>query len=492
MKIDVCRKIPEYIETLIIIHEENAKISELELLDVDTIEAIENFVDTEDYHFESSSIRSFNRMIGKKPQNVIVAGAGDKTKLDASILRKIFSLCWCEANRMKADQVYLMFGFEPTLPEMTLGHVLAETAILNAYRFHKYLSEHKNYEIESIHLIFFAKTNRHLNSGILEGRIYAETTNLARDLVNEPPNVMNPESLADYAKKAALQYGFPIDIYSMDKLRRLKMDALLSVGKGSKTEPKLILMRYNGNPDKKHHTVALVGKGLTFDSGGYSLKPGPSMVSMKSDMSGAAAVIGTLAAIATLKLKVNVLGVIGAAENMIGSNAYRPGDIITSMAGKTIEVHNTDAEGRLTLIDAIHYALEKEKVDCVLDIATLTGAAVAALGKDFSAVLSNDDAWYEMLSKASEACGEKIWRMPLHEDYKELLKSDVADLKNIGGPLAGCITAALFIQEFVQNKPWIHIDIAGTATRDKAAGGEIAGATGVGVRLLTNLIRNME
>jgi leucyl aminopeptidase len=238
-------------------------------------------------------------------------------------------------------------------------------------------------------------------------------------------------------------------------------------------------MRYSGNPDKKNQLTALVGKGLTFDTGGYSLKPGPSMVNMKSDMGGAAAVIGTMAAIATLKLKVNVVAIIGAAENMVSGEAYRPGDIITSMAGKTIEVLNTDAEGRLTLIDAIHYALEKEKADRVLDIATLTGAAVAALGHDFSAVLSNNSSWLHQLKEASDFSGEMIWEMPLHEPYKELLKSEVADLKNIGGPLAGCITAALFIGEFVQDKPWIHIDIAGQATKDKLNGIYSYGATGV-------------
>jgi leucyl aminopeptidase len=216
------------------------------------------------------------------------------------------------------------------------------------------------------------------------------------------------------------------------------------------------------------------------------------MVNMKNDMGGSAAVIGAMAAISTLKLKVNVVGIIAAAENMISGEAYRPGDIITSMAGKTIEVINTDAEGRLTLIDAIHYALEKEKADRVLDIATLTGAAVAALGKDFAAVLGNDDAWLQKLKEASDSSGELVWKMPLHEPYKELIKSEVADLKNVGGPLAGCITAALFIREFVQNKPWIHIDIAGTALTDKASGINSYGATGAGVRLLTSLLRSME
>ncbi|MCB5286663.1 MAG: leucyl aminopeptidase, partial [Candidatus Cloacimonetes bacterium] len=260
----------------------------------------------------------------------------------------------------------------------------------------------------------------------------------------------------------------------------------------SASEPKLIIMRYNGNPDKKSKLTALIGKGLTFDTGGYSLKPTNSMLNMKSDMGGAAAVIGAFSAIATLKLKVNVIGVIAAAENMISSTAYRPGDILTSMSGKTIEVDNTDAEGRLTLVDAVHYAIEKEKADRILDIATLTGAAVAALGKDYSAVLGNDDAWLTKLSDASKLSGERLWRMPLHEPYLELIKSEVADLKNSGGSLAGCITAALFIREFVQNKPWIHIDIAGSSMRDKVNGIDSLGATGVGVRLLVNLMRSME
>lgn len=492
MKIDVTRKVPEHPETLILVLDEVSKVNEIEILDEELLDTIEHFVKAESFLFDFAKIRSFTRMAGKKPQNIILAGAGDRDKLDSQRLRKVLAGCLREAIRMKALQVYLNIGFETAIPEVELGHTVAEATLLTSYKFNRYQSQSNGHELESLHLIYKAKTNRHLNRGILEGRIYAEATNLARDLVNEPPNVINPETLADHAKKTALQYGFSIDIFSMDKIKRLKMEAFLSVGKGSKTEPRLILMRYNGNPDKKHQLCALVGKGLTFDSGGYSLKPAAGMVNMKTDMGGAAAVIGAMAAIATLKLKVNVLGVIAAAENMIGSNAYRPGDIITTMAGKTIEVVNTDAEGRLTLIDAIHYALEKEKADRVLDIATLTGAAVAALGKDFSAVLGNNDAWMEQLQIAADACGERIWKMPLHEDYKELIKSEVADLKNSGGPLAGCITAALFIGEFVQDKPWIHIDIAGSSSKDKPSGTDNFGATGVGVRLLTNLIRNME
>ncbi|HRX77015.1 MAG TPA: leucyl aminopeptidase, partial [Candidatus Cloacimonadota bacterium] len=434
MKIDVSRKLPEHLETLILVLDEATKLEEISFLNEETAQIIDHFIKTEDFSTNFAKIRSFTRMDGKKIQNIILAGAGDVDALDGTNLRKLFASCWREALRLKAAQVYLHLPFILSIPEVNLGHIVAESALLTTYKFNRYLSKDTLHEIDSIHLIYSAKTNRHLNRGILEGRIYAEATNTARDLVNEPPNVINPETLAEAAKKAALQYGFSIDIHSMDKIRRLKMDAFLSVGKGSRTDPRLILMRYNGNPDNKHQLCALVGKGLTFDSGGYSLKTAAGMVNMKTDMGGAAAVIGAMIAIANLKLKVNVLGVIAAAENMIGSNASRPGDIITSMAGKTIEVVNTDAEGRLTLIDAIHYALEKEKADRVLDIATLTGAAVAALGKDLSAVLGNNDSWMQELQNASDTSGERIWRMPLHEDYKDLIKSEVADLKNAGGP----------------------------------------------------------
>lgn len=492
MKIDVTRRLPDHIDTLVLIHEEDPNLPELDFVDDALKDSLDTYVKAEGFAFKYGKITSYTRLIGKKRQLIILCGAGKKEELNVNKLRSLFANCWRKAISLKSAQVYVLMGFEPSLNDVVLGHVLSESALLSAYKFNKYISNDETHYLESIHLLLSTKNTRHINRGILEGRIYAETTNLARDLVNEPPNILNPDALADHAKKVALQYGFSIDIHSVDKLRRLKMDALLAVAKGSKNDPKLIIMRYMGNPDKKHQLTALVGKGLTFDSGGYSLKPGPSMVSMKSDMGGAAAVIGAMAAISTLKLKVNVVAIVAAAENMIGSEAYRPGDILTSMAGKTIEIHNTDAEGRLTLIDAIHYVIEKEKADRVLDIATLTGAAVAALGSDFSAVLSNNDAWLQQLKDASDFTGELIWEMPLHEPYAELIKSEAADLKNVGGPLAGCITAALFIREFVQDKPWIHIDIAGQAMKDKVTGIHPVGATGVGVRLLTSLLRNME
>lgn len=492
MKIDVSRKLPEYMETVIIMHEENGVIERKEIFNDALHDSIDEFIKMDDYKFGKGNVRSFMRLVKGKKQNVVLCGAGAKDKLDLTNLRKYMATGWREAFRLKGNNIYFHFAFDLPFSEVTIGHILSETALLTNYKFVKYLSKPEHHEPENVHLIYSAKTNRMLNRGILEGRLYADATIIARDLVNEPANVISPETLADQAKRVALDYGLSIDVFNADRIRRLKMEAFLAVGRGSKNEPKLIILRYNGNPDKKNALTALVGKGLTFDSGGYSLKPGNSMTSMKSDMSGAAAVIGAMAAISSLKLKENVVGIIAAAENMIGSDAYRPGDILTSMSGKTIEIHNTDAEGRLTLIDAIHFAIEKEKADRILDIATLTGAAVAALGKDYSVVLSNNDEWYEKLRRASEASGERIWRMPLHEPYNELIKCDAADLKNVGGPLAGCITAGLFIHQFVQDKPWIHIDIAGTAFTDKATGMDGPGATGVGVRMLTNFMRNVD
>ena len=492
MKIDVIRKLPEHLDTIVVLHHENEPLPVLDFMPEELQTAIETFIKAEELSFEYGKINNFHHIGQKYNTRIILCGAGDPGQLSMDKLRRLFANCVRLASKLKTRSIYLFMGFLPSLNDVAFGHALSEAVLLAVYTFDKYLSEKKNGVIESLHYVLNNKNTRHINRGILEGRIYAETTNLARDLVNEPANVINPDSLAETAKKAALQYGFSIEIISQDKLKRIKMDAFLAVGKGSKYEPKLIIMRYLGNPDGKKETIGLIGKGLTYDSGGYCIKTPQGMVNMKNDMGGSAAVIGAMSAIATLRLKVNVIGIVAACENMISGEAYRPGDILRSMSGKTIEVINTDAEGRLTLIDAIHYAIERERVDRVLDIATLTGAAVAALGPQFSAVLTNNEAWLQQLRNASDFTGELIWEMPAHEEYKEMLKSEIADLKNVGGATAGCITAGLFIKEFVADKPWLHIDIAGTALKEKEAGIYSYGATGVGVRLLTSLLREME
>ncbi len=492
MKIDLLRKPVEHMDTVIIMHGEKGDFHSIEYLPEHVKNAVSVIVKQDEYTFGYKNLKSFPLVHAHHRSNIILCGVGNTHDLDCARLRDLFALCFRAALKLGARDAYLFPGFSNPVGEVNFGHILAETALLTAYKFDKYLSDSKGHTLDNVHLAVNPKTTRHINRGILEGRIFAESTNLARDLVNEPANVIYPETLADAAKKAALQYGFSIEVFGLDKLKRLKMDAFLAVGKGSKQEPRLILMSYHGNPEPKAKTIGLIGKGLTYDSGGYCIKTPQGMVNMKNDMAGAAAVIGTFAAIATLKLKVNVLGVIAACENMISGAAYHTGDIIRSMSGKTIEVINTDAEGRLTLVDAIHYAISREHVSKVIDIATLTGAAVGALGNQITAVLTNNEQLLEKLQLAADFTAEKIWQLPTHEPYLELIKSDIADLKNSGGPLAGAITAGLFIREFVDEKPWLHIDIAGTALKDKESGINSYGATGIGVRLLTQLLREME
>lgn len=318
----------------------------------------------------------------------------------------------------------------------------------------------------------------HLVDGVIE----------ARNLVNEPANVIYPETLANRVVELGQEAGFEVEIFDENQIQEMGMKAFYEVGKGSDKAPRLIVMRHKNNPETEE-VFGLVGKGLTFDTGGYSLKPAASMDTMKSDMAGAAAVIGTMYALAKNNVKANVVAVVAACENAISGNSYKPGDIIGSMSGKTIEILNTDAEGRLTLVDAVTYIIEREKADKVVDVATLTGAALVALGTTTTAVVSNNDDFYNELISEAAKTDEKFWRLPDFDDYKKLIKSDIADLKNIGGRNAGTITAGLFIGEFVQGKPWLHLDIAGTSWAESSLNEySVKGATGVPVCTLYNLI----
>lgn len=492
MKIDLLRKLTEHMESVIVMIDEKGDLDSVEYLPENIKQAIQLYLKQNEFKFEFNRIRSFPIVLPKHCNNVVLCGVGNAKELNGAKLRTLFANALRAVMKLNGREVYLFPAFANPLGDVQFGHILAESALLAEYKFNKYQADAETCGLEAVHLVMELKTTRHINRGILEGRIFADATNLARDLVNEPANVVNPDTLAETARKLALKHGFSIDVFGPDKLRRIKMDAFLAVARGSAAEPRLILMSYHGNPDSRSKSIGLIGKGLTYDSGGYCLKSPQGMVNMKTDMAGAAAVLGTFVAISTLKLKVNVFGVIAACENMVSGHAYHAGDVIRSMAGKTIEVNNTDAEGRLTLVDAIHYAVSKERVSKVIDIATLTGAAVGALGNQISMVMSNNDALLNKAKHAADFTGELIWQLPSHEEYLDLIKSDIADLKNSGGPLAGAITAGLFIREFVDKKPWLHIDIAGTAHKDRESGINTYGATGVGVRLLTQLLRELE
>lgn len=375
--------------------------------------------------------------------------------------------------------------------DKALSRAMGEVFILADYDFDDYKSDKKPPTVANL---FFKGIANPDMEAFKEGEILAESNIHARVLVNAPSNAMTPEKLAEYAKKHCGELGIEVEVKERDEIEKLGMESFLSVARASDLPPKLIVMRWKGG-GKDGETLGLVGKGLTYDSGGLSIKPTNGMITMKCDMAGSAAVIGAMIGIARLDVKTNVTAVVAACENMISGRSFRPGDIIGSMAGKSIFIGNTDAEGRLTLVDAVTYIIEKEKVDRVLDIATLTGAAVRALGETVAAVVSNDESFYKKLDKSYSKSNEQHWRMPLLDDHRELLKHHEADLTNsAGGP--GMMTAALFIEPFVKRDgkeiPWVHVDIAGPAFAEKPCGLHGKGGTGCAARPLIRLAKRFE
>jgi leucyl aminopeptidase len=352
-------------------------------------------------------------------------------------------------------------------------------------------------DIESLDLVSELPAPPDFAPAIKIGAAMAEATNFARELGYEPSNVMTPSELALRAEKMAEREGLSFKALDEDEMKRLGMGALLAVSRGSQEQARLIVMRYepDGLPDSERDArtpgelIALVGKGITFDSGGISIKPAAKMEEMKYDMGGGAAVIGAMQVIARLRPNVRVVGIVPASENLPSGRAVKPGDVVRSLSGKTIEVVNTDAEGRLVLADAITYAINRGAT-CVVDAATLTGACVIALGETRAAVMGTDQQVIDELVRAGEQCGERVWPLPLDEEYGELIKSDIADVKNVGNRTAGSITAGYFLKHFAGSVPWAHLDIAGTAWTETEKPYIAKGATGFGVRLLANFVLN--
>jgi len=369
------------------------------------------------------------------------------------------------------------------------GAQIAYGARLKSYRYDKYRTEEDTSKKPTLRTLAirvdsFAKARRAFASldKVADGVFFT------RDLVSAPPNDLYPVTFAAEVKKL-IDLGVKVEVLGEKQMQRLGMGALLGVGQGSIRESRLVVMRWNGAARNKK-PVAFVGKGVTFDTGGISLKPAQGMEEMKWDMGGAGTVSGLMKAVAGRKAKANVIGVIGLVENMPGGNAQRPGDIVKSMSGQTIEVINTDAEGRLVLADALWYTQDRFKPQFMVDLATLTGAMIIALGHEHAGLFSNDDDLSAKLHEAGEATGEKVWRFPLAAAYDKMLTSPAADMKNIGGRPAGSITAAQFLQRFVNKTPWAHLDIAGVAWSNKEADTVPKGGTGYGVRLLDRLVRD--
>ena len=443
-----------------------------------------------------------SRFAGKKgqiltvmaPQNsklnrIVLVGLGKAADIDDLAMQgaggKIYANVSGTGQSATAVLVDDVEGAGINLAQMAAN--LAYGARLRSYRFDKYRTKEEADAKPSLKsLKVMCKGAARAKQAFAPLDKIADGVFMTRDLVSEPPNVLYPATLAKHAKELS-KLGIKVEVLGEAQMKKLGMGALLGVGQGSIRESQLVVMRWNGGARGKD-PIAFVGKGVTFDTGGISIKPAAGMEDMKWDMGGSGVVIGLMKALAGRKAKVNVVGIVGLVENMPDGNAQRPGDIVTSMSGQTIEVLNTDAEGRLVLADALHYTIEKFKPKFIVDLATLTGAIIISLGDQHAGLFSNNDQLSERLSAAGTATGEKVWRMPLGDAYDKLLDSDAADMKNIGGRGAGSITAAQFLQRFVGKTPWAHLDIAGVAWSKGDADTVPKGGTAFGVRLLDRLV----
>ncbi len=397
-----------------------------------------------------------------------------------------------EARKIKRAQLAIEArGKSRKAQRDAAGHAaaIALGAILRAYRFRKYRSKAKARRKEDgLRELTILCHEPSAAERAFEGRhALAQGVMLARDLVNEPANRLGPVEFAAEAQRLE-KLGVGVEVLDEHAMRELKMDALLAVAQGSERPPRLVVMRWLGAKSKRAKPLVVVGKGVCFDTGGISLKPAKGMEDMKGDMGGAAAVTGLMHTLAARKARANVVGVIGLVENMPGAAAQRPGDIVTAMSGTTIEVLNTDAEGRLVLADALWYAKDRFKPKAMIDLATLTGAILVALGQEHAGLFSNNDRLARQIAAAGEGTGEKVWRMPMGKAYDKMIESKVADIKNIGGRWAGAITAAQFLARFVDDVPWAHLDIAGTAMASPKSDINASWASGYGVRLLDTLV----
>lgn len=428
--------------------------------------------------------------LGKLPSpRVAVSGLGKETALTTDKVRGAIAHT-CRWLRQKgAENIATALqgaGVAGISPEDS-AQAVTEGALLGEYSFRKHITKEPEHgELKQLLIVTSDQTKLPaLEEASRKGRILAEATNLARDMVNEPANYMTPGHMAEVATNLAQSYGLGLTILDREQMAESGMGALLGVSQGSRQPPKFIVLNYRGS-DSAETDVAFLGKGITFDSGGISIKPSEGMGEMKGDMAGGAAVMSAISAIAQLKPDINVTAIVPATENLPDGNALKPGDVVTAMNGKTIEIISTDAEGRLALADALSWA-DKQGAKLMIDVATLTGSCRVALGDIRTGAFGNNQQLINKVIAAGAEAGELIWQMPMDEEYKEQNKSDVADIKNAGGRYGGSITAAQFLSEFVGNTPWVHLDIAGTSMSEKEHGYLVKGATGVPVRTLVNL-----
>ena len=483
MKVNFVPKLTEKKEILALVADKKS-ILDFKELDKNTLNKIQHAISNEDFNLNKFS--SFEIINDKNTSfsKIILISPGEKSSIQgndfAIIGGKINQISSKSNKKIVSILVAKEFSTDDNLIQIGFG------ATLNTYKFDKYKTKKKaKKQINEVKII--SNNASKLKNKLKNKNSVAEGIFLARDLVNEPSNVLNPEAYAKRIKELS-KFGLKVEILNEAKMKRLGMWSLLGVGRGSQYESQLVIIRWEGNKSKKTKPLCFVGKGVCFDSGGISLKPGNKMEEMIGDMGGSAAVVGLMKTLALRKAKVNVIGVVGLVENMPDGTAQKPGDIVKSMSGQTIEIQNTDAEGRLVLADALWYAQDKYKPEIMIDLATLTGAIVMSLGNKMAGIFSNNDDLSDKLLEAGRVSGDNVWRLPLSESYDKMINSQFADMKNIGMGGAGSITAAQFLKRFVNKVPWVHIDIAGTATGMEKSSINTSWASGFGVNLLDTLI----
>jgi len=429
---------------------------------------------------------------GWRPARVALVGVGPRKEFTTERLRRAATAGALAARQRRTTKISVLGRAHEAIDPAIAAQAITEGVVLANFNSGSYKTgtDEPRVWIESAELIF-PSGQKDLDRAIERGRVLGECSNMARELANEPSNSLTPRTFADRAAELAKAAGLGVEILDENKIEQLGMGLLLGVAKGSTEPPRVIVLKYEPEGAPASPVLGLIGKGITFDTGGISIKPAENMDRMKDDMAGGAAVLGATIAAARLNAPVRIITVIPATENMPSGAAVKPGDILTSAAGKTVEVLNTDAEGRLILGDGLWYA-QKLGATHLVDVATLTGACIVALGKSTNGLFANHDAWRDTVLRASDRAGDRSWPMPTFPDYFEQLKSEIADFTNTGGRPAGAITAALFIKEFAGDRPWAHLDIAGTAWADEPKPYQQKGATGVAVRTLAELALDAE
>lgn len=477
-------------EALVLPLYENEKtIGSLKIIDNLLNNSIQKVLDSKEFKAELNETYLL-QTYGKIPAHrIVLVGLGKRDDFKIDRTRQIAGTS-ALAVRSLGMKTFSILLPEAKFPIETNAQALTEGILLGLYQFTKFKTEEREKikEVNEATILCSQYQLEEAKKGIHTGKVLSEAANYAREIANEPSNEGTPAYFARLASELAGKYALKLKVLDKDELKKLGFNALLAVGSGSVHEPKLIVLEYNH--EKKPNTFAVVGKTITFDSGGICIKPEDKMDEMKFDKAGGAAVLGIIQACAELKIPVHVVGVIPAAENMPSGSAYRPGDILKSYSGKTIEIKNTDAEGRVALADALAYTTSHYKPKAIIDMATLTGACVVALGSAASGAFTNNQELLGKVKDAASSVHERVWELPLFEDYDEVIKSDVADVKNLGTGGAGACTAAAFLKKFIGKTPWVHLDIAGTGwITDKPKQYLGKGATGVGVRLIVELLR---